>query len=254
MIRKVLPAMAMLVLSLAAISPARAGIFDDDEARRAILDLRAQNKATADTDRDRSEKLEARLSKLQFDTAQQLDGLRQDLDRMRGTVETLQRDLADAQRKQRDLYADIDSRLKRSEPQQVTIDGQQVAVDPEQIKAYNAAFEAFRQSQFPRAVDGFTQFLGRYPDSAYSGLATFWLGNAQFATQNFKAAIDTHRAYIKANPDNAHVADALLNVGNSQVELGDRKAARTTFQAIVIKYPDSPAAASAKDRLATVKP
>ncbi|WP_085317747.1 tol-pal system protein YbgF [Derxia lacustris] len=253
MIRKVLPAVAMLSLSLAALSPARAGLFDDDEARRAILDLRNQIKSTQDTDRDRADQLEKRLTKLQFDSAQQNDSLSQEIARLRGVIETLQRDLADQQRKQRDYYADIDSRLKRSEPQQVTIDGQQVAVEPEQIKAYNAAFEAFRQSQFQRAADGFSQYLARYPDGAYAGLATFWLGNAQFATRDFAKAIDTHRAYIKAWPDSARVPDALLNVGNSQVELGDKKNARTTFMAITIKYPDSPAAASAKDRLATVK-
>ncbi|WP_028312283.1 tol-pal system protein YbgF [Derxia gummosa] len=254
MIRKVLPAVAMLSLSLAALSPAHAGLFDDDEARRAILDLRSQIKSTGDTDRDRADALEKRLTKLQFDSAQQIDGLNQEIARLRGVIETLQRDVADQQRKQRDFYADIDSRLKRTEPQQVTIDGQQFSVDQEQIKAYNAAFEAFRQSQFPRAADGFSGFLSRYPDSPYTGLATFWLGNAQFATRDFAKAIDTHRTFIKAFPDSPRVPDALLNIGNSQVELADKKNARTTFMAITIKYPDSPAAASAKDRLATLKP
>ncbi|MEA5098779.1 MAG: YbgF trimerization domain-containing protein, partial [Burkholderiaceae bacterium] len=68
----------------------RAGLFDDDEARKAVLDVRA-NKA------DKSSLLEL---------STQIDALRQELARLRGQVEVLTNDVSNLQRRQKDFYVD----------------------------------------------------------------------------------------------------------------------------------------------------
>ncbi len=253
---RVLP---VLLLALAGAS-AHAELFPDNEARKAIVELREK---VANDGRDTSARLDQIAQQLdqqmqqsaraQLDLTQQIEALRREVAALRGTVEVLQKDVADLQKRQRDTFTDIDSRLKKQEPQKVIIEGRETLVDPEQIRAYNAAFEQFRASQFAQSANGFALYQTMYPSSPYVPLARFWLGNAQFATRDFKTAITTLQSFIKAYPEHSKVPDALVSIGNCQIELNDKKAARVTLRSVIDKYPGSPAAENAKERLATIK-
>lgn len=234
-------------------APAHAQLFPDNDARKAILELREKTAADQKENAARLDRLEQQNARNQLDLMQQLDALRAELARLRGQLEVTQKDLADVQKRQSETYADLDQRLKRSEPQKVVVDGKEASVEPEEQRQYNAAFEQFRASQFAPAAQAFTQFLRAYPQSAYAPLAQFWLGNAQYASRDFKGAITTHREFVRANPDSPRAGDALLNIGNSQLELNDKVGARKTFREIADKYPGTPAAQNAKERLATLK-
>lgn len=256
--RTALRAVPVLLLALA--GAAHAELFPDNEARKAILELR--DKVTADQ-RDTNARLDKLTQQIeqqmqhggraQIDLAQQLESMQRDLAALRGSVEVLQKDVTELQKRQRETFADIDNRLKKQEPQKVEIDGREVSVDPEQIRAYNAAFEEFRASRFAQAASGFNLFLSLYPASPYAPLARFWLGNSQYATRDFKNAIVTLQAYVKASPDHDKVPDALVTIANCQLELNDKKAARTTLRGVIDRYPDSQAARNAKERLASIK-
>ncbi|CAN5388023.1 tol-pal system protein YbgF [soil metagenome] len=252
MTRGVLLATLVLAGALAPVGIASAEIFPDNEARKAINELRIRADGV-DSRLDRIEQLSNQTSRNQLDMAGQIDALRQDIARLRGTLEVMQKDLADSQKRQQDFYADIDSRLKKTEPQTVSIDGQDVAVEVDQIKAYNAAFDLYRNSQFAPAASAFTQFVSLYPQSPYAPLARLWLGNSLYASRDFKGAIAAQQALIKNFPDNAHVPDALLTIGNSQLELGDKAGARKSFREVTDKFASSNAAQSAKERLASIK-
>ena len=69
-----LPALALL-LAFSGVQPARAGMFDDEEARRQIKDLSIQT----------NERLET-LSKGQFELVNQIQALREENARLRGQV------------------------------------------------------------------------------------------------------------------------------------------------------------------------
>jgi tol-pal system protein YbgF len=249
----------VLFLALAGAS-AHAELFPDNEARKAIVELREKIASDEHDTSARLDKLAQQLDQqmqqsasAQLDLNQQIESLRREVATLRGTVEVLQKDVADLQKRQRDTYSDIDNRLKKQEPQKVTIEGREVLVDPEQIRTYNAAFEQFRASQFAQSANGFALFQTLYPSSPYVPLARFWLGNAQFATRDFKNAIATLQGFIKAYPDHSKVPDALVSIGNCQIELNDKKAARITLRSVIDKYAGTQAAQNAKERLATIK-
>lgn len=239
---------------LAAAAPAHA-LFGDDEARKAILDLRKkvdeQNQALAQKDAElaaRLERLEA-ASRAQLEFANTIDALKREIAQLRGQVEQLAHEVATLQKRNRDLYSDLDVRLKKLEPTTVTVDGKQAVVDRGEQAAFDAALAQFRASDFKGAITSLQSFLARYPQSAYAAPAHYWLGNAHFALKDYKAAIAALQVVVERFHDSPRVPEALLTIAASQIELNDKKSARTTLSRIVKDYPDTEAAKLAKERL-----
>jgi tol-pal system protein YbgF len=245
---------------------ASAALFADDEARRAILDLRQRVEAQRQALEAQQQSLEAlqrQLGETQsgldparrgvLELANQIDALRRELAELRGQQEKLARDVAELQRQQRDAWAALDERLRALEPQNVTVDGQSFAVRPEEKAAFEAAMAALRASDFTRAAQLYGQFLQRYPGSGYAPLAWYWQGNAHYAARQYTAAIDSYRRLLELDPRHPRAPEALLAIASCQIELKDSKAARATWQDLIKRYPDSEAAVAARERLARLR-
>ena len=230
---------------------AHGSVFGDDEARKAILDLRAQVDANQRDLSSRIDKLEA-AQQGQLDLANQIDALRQDIARLRGQLELLSNDVSNQEKREKDFYTDLDTRLRKLEPQQVSVDGKNATVDPNEEKAYNAALEQFKSSDFKGAVSAFGVFLKQYPDSAYAPAAQYWIGTSYYAQRDYKAAIATQQTLVKSWPESPRAADALLNIASSQSDMGDKRSAKRTLEQLISAYPDSQAAGVAKTRVASV--
>lgn len=240
--------------ALAAAAPAHA-LFGDDEARKAILDLRKkvdeQNQALAQKDAElaaRLERLEA-ASRAQLEFANTIDALRREIAQLRGQVEQLAHEVATLQKRNRDLYGDLDARLKKLEPVTVTVDGKPAQVERGEQAAFDAALAQFRASDFKSAIASLQMFLARYPQSAYAPSAHYWLGSSHFALKDYKAAITELQVVADRFRDSPRAPEALLTIAASQIELNDRKSARATLNRIIKEYPDTEAAKLAKERL-----
>jgi TolA-binding protein len=99
-----------------AVLPARAGLFDDDEARRRIDSLRKELAQQGKDNEVRIAKLEETIRNIGVvELVRQNDELNAELARLRGQIEVLSNDNQQLQKRQRDFYLDIDSRLKRLE-------------------------------------------------------------------------------------------------------------------------------------------
>ncbi len=239
---------------------ASAGLFDDDEARKAILDLRQRvetlrqetQKAAAEEGRKHNEELE-QLRRSMLDLQNQIEALRTDLARVRGQNEQLTRDVSELQRRQKDLAQGVDERLRKVEPEKVSLDGREFMADPGEKRDYEAALAIFRRGEFGPAQAAFVDFVKRNPNSGYVPSALFWLGNAQYATRDYKEAITNFRSLISVAPSHAKVPEAMLQIASCQTELKDAKAARATLNDLVKKFPESEAGAAAKERLARLK-
>ncbi|MDQ2927298.1 MAG: tol-pal system protein YbgF [Pseudomonadota bacterium] len=263
--RRLAPSRAVvgaLLLALAGVlaPPARAGIFDDDEARRAILDLRKQLEQSNDQARARqAEQMTAMSSQLDqlksslLDLNARIDQQHDDNAKLRGQIEQLTRDVAELQRKQTDIVQGVDDRLRKVEPQKVTIDDREFSVDPEEKRQYDDALAGFRKGDFDHASQSFGGLLKRFPSSGYRDSALFWMGNAQYGSRAYKDAIASFRSLVATSPDSPHAAEALLAIANCQAELKDTKAARRTIDELVRSYPKSEAAQAGKERLASLK-
>jgi tol-pal system protein YbgF len=244
----------------AALAPAHAGLFDDDEARRAILDLRKQLEQSNEQARARQAEqmtqMSVQIEQLKrglLDLNGSIEAQRADNAKVRGQMEELARNVAELQRKQLDLQQGVDERIRKVEPQKVTVDDKEFSVDPEEKRSYDDALAGFRRGEFDRAASGFSGLLKRFPGTGYRQSALFWLGNAQYARRDYKEAIATFRSLVASAPDSPRAPEALLAIANCQAELKDSKAARRTIDELLKAYPKSEAAQAGRERLAALK-
>lgn len=221
-----------------------------------------------------------------------VDQLQNEIQRLNGDNESLRHELELMQKRQRELYLDIDQRLQTqavqppaSEPEVSTApsetdQGQTVPADtttqaPDQQDgapventevaptspvavengeaAYQAALQTLRSGQYDQAVTALAKFPEQYPQSSYLPNAYYWQGEANYVLRHFELAISAFQTVIDRFPTSTKVADAMLKQGFSQYELGQLDIAKTTLTAVVQKYANSSAARLAKVRLARIK-
>ena len=243
--------LACLVLAAWMPLQASAGLLDDAEARKAIIDLRAKVDAIA---RDLNARIETKSDKTaQLDMLNQHEQTMQEIARLRGQIEVLNNQIVRAQESQKQLYADLDARIKRMEPQQAVVDGQATEVLPAEKTSYESATAMFQSGDYKGAATALQDFVRRFPDSAYAPAAQYWLGNAWYALGDYKKAIAAQEVVTTTYASSNKVPDAMLNIGSSYALLKDSKNARKTLQQLVKNYPESGAAKTAKDRLASLK-
>lgn len=235
---------------------ASAALFEDDEARRAILDLRQRLEAQRLTGERQADELRraydenAQMRRSLLDLQAQIEALRAEVARMRGQGEQMARELSDIQRRQKDIAQGVDERLRKIEPSQVSVDGREFIADPAEAREFEAALATFRRGEFPGAQAAFADFIKRYPQSGFKPTALFWLGNAQYANRDYRGAIGNFRALLAQAPDHPRAAEAVLSIANCQIELKDTAGARRTLDELIKAYPQSEAAVAAKERLA----
>ena len=236
---------AAAAVILTAAAPAHAGIFDDNEARQAILDLRSK------TDSLSSQMTAAQRTIL--DQQNRLEQLQQQIATLRGQNEDLANQVSRLTQQQKDYYADLDGRLKKFEPQQQTIDGVQGMVQPGEADAFNAALQQFQNGDFKNAAEAFRSFIERYPQSPYQPNAQYWLGNALYAQRDYRGSTAILSNVVKNYPTHPRAPEALLAIANNQLEQGQKTAARKTLQQIVSQYGNTQAAQSAQTKLTQIR-
>ena len=252
--------------ALAASSASAQGLFDDNEARRRIELLRQQVEAQRLA-------TEARLSKAEeaalagadrsalIELSSQIETLRGEIARMRGQLEVLGHQAETAEVRQKQLYLDIDTRLRKLEqareqqsavPEKPAAAAQAADAEPTpgEAKAYQAALDQFKLGNYTLAVAAMQGFLVTYPSSSLAPNAQYWIGMAHSGQRDYKSAIAAQRKLLAAWPDSPKAPDAMLSIASAQETMGDRSSARKTLEELIAKYPASSSATSAKQRLA----
>lgn len=249
---------ALLRAVLAAITFACAGahaaLFDDEEARARIEALRRQVTQTQQAVDERLARIEAEVRdrRAVVDLAGQIEALRGDLSRMRGQIEVLLNQAETADKRQKDLYLDIDTRLRKIEqvregtPEKPAADA---PASPEETRAYEAALNQFKLGNYPLAISALQGLLVTYPKGKLAPNAQYWTGMAYAAQRDYRNAIAAQQKLVAAWPEDSKAPDAMLNIATSQEALGDRRGAQKTLEGLLERYPASQAAASAKQRL-----
>ena len=229
-----------LFLSIAAslLSQNTWAMLSDDEARRAILELRKSVSASQSAILD----LQNQLDKHKSENAQ-----------LRGQIESLQKQNDDLSNNQKSFYQDLDARVSRLEPQNVEVEGVTGIVQAGEKSSYDEALKSFQAGQIKNADSEFTSFIRKYPSSPYLPLALYWSGNTKYALKDYKAAITQLQGLISRYPGHQRVPAATLTMANANLESGKKAVAKKLFTDLIAKYPDSDAANEAKPILAGIK-
>lgn len=235
-----------------------AALFDDEEARRRVETLRRELQDSQKRIEERIAAVEAAAVERRaiLDLAGQIEALRTEFARSRGQIEVILNQLETSEKRQKDLYVDIDTRLRRLEqvkeaaaavPEKPPADAPPSAAEN---KVYEAALNQFKLGNYSAAISTLQGLLVTYPDSKLAPNAQYWIGMGYSGQRDYKNAIAAHQKVIAAWPADPKAADAMLSIASSQEAMGDRASSQKTLQAVMAKYPGSQAAANAKLRLA----
>ena len=229
--------------------------------------------------------MEARVSKLErvvegqalADLLERVQRLQEDVQRLRGEIEVQANDLDGLKQRQRDLYLDIDRRLRQLEtatasasaapaapassaPSSVAGPGVPSSAPPagaiapasnpqQEQAAYQKAFDQLKVGHYDDAISAFHAMLAAYPNGQLADNAQYWMGEADFAARRFREAADEFGKVVNNYPQSPKVPDALLKLGFSYYELGDWGNARQTLEKVNARYPQTTAAQLAQRRL-----
>ena len=261
----------LALLLLAASHTAAAGLFSDNEAHKRIEALQQENQQL----QQKLKAMDERVTKLDttlraqglLDLLQSVEAMKNDMAKLRGQIEVNTYNIDTTQKRQKDLYVDLDNRLRKLErvdgpaPSTAPVPGTTpppvlpgAATDPAaESRTYESAFNLFKIGNYQAAIAGFQNFLKAYPSSPLAANAQYWIGNSYSALKDYKSAIAQQQKLIHTYPNSPKVPDALLNLASSQAEIGDKEGAKRSLEEILSRHSLSPAADTARKRLANLK-
>jgi tol-pal system protein YbgF len=280
-------AIAGALLLIAAALPVRAGLFDDAEARRRVDELRRELAQQGKDNEVRIQRLEEQIRNIGVvELVRQLEQINAEMARLRGQLEVLANENQQVQKRQRDFYLDLDSRLKRLEgggattgappvPEAATAAPPAATAPPprpvepgplspqpvppkvsgrddqaREVRAYDAASNLFRRNDFSSAIEAFRAFEKDHPGSPLAANAKYWIGISYANLKDYRNALAAQDELLSKYPQSQKAPDALLAVAAIQSEQGDAGSARNTLEDIIARYPNSEAAGKARTRLA----
>ncbi|MDX9740018.1 MAG: tol-pal system protein YbgF [Gammaproteobacteria bacterium] len=222
-------------------------------------------------------------SQILMEMYSRMEALQREVQELRGALEVQEHRGSSLEQRQRELYVDIDRRLRRMEetaaattaapvsgagevmipapapaPAPVPVPQASQAAAPApaaaadvqaERQAYERAFDIIKAGRYEEAITEFRGFLSRYPGSTYSANAQYWLGEANYVLRRFEEAADEFSRVLQFYPDSAKASDAMLKLGFSQYELQRWSDASATLQQVIERYPSSTARQLAEGRL-----
>lgn len=255
----------MLLIASSAIN-SHAALFDDKEARKKILEVEAKSQSNFDANQTSINDLkknqaviEKRLAAIEAviqgqglaDMQNQLEALKQEVANLKGELELANHHLETTQQRQKDLYTDTDTRLRKIESAAVAppVSPVAVVVEEKDVKAFAEADSLSKSAKHKEAFAAFDSFLKEYPNSKLAPDALYGMGYSQFALKNYKSSIATQQKVIDLHAESPKVPDAMYSMANSQIQLGQVTNAKKTLRDLVVKYPDAEVTPNAQKRL-----
>ncbi len=138
---------------------------------------------------------------------------------------------------------------------------------PQPADVYQTAYIDFSKGNSPLAIQGFREFLRRFPESDLAGNAQYWIGEAYFSlargyaaqgqadkvTPALEQAVQEFRKVIVNYPRGEKVPTALYKEALALLELKQPSLAEARLQYLLDHFPQAEEAPLARDRLAALK-
>jgi len=132
---------------------------------------------------------------------------------------------------------------------------------------YQASYIDFSKGNYALAIDGFREFLRRYPDHAQASNAQYWIGEGyaamaqqytnsgqhERATDALQRAVQEFRKVVANYPRGDRAPTALYKEALTLVELKQPALAQARLQYLVDNFPQAEEIPLARERLAALK-
>ena len=246
-----------LLLSLTLSVNAAAGLFDDEEARKDVKNLRAQAEQQNRDNENRFMKLDESVKNIGvIQLLNQIEQQNAELARLRGQIEVLSNQNEQLVKRQKDFYLDIDTRLRKLEG---------LPPDSAAVPAAGGALvisPPILGTVAPKpATTGVAATIGA---AGVSGAVTaaankeqenkaYDVGSNLFRRGDYVAAIRAFETFMKDYPASPLVSNAQYWIGICYFNIKDFSNARNTQEALVKNFPDAPKAPDALLAIASLQ-
>ena len=270
---------ATILIALSAFSlNAAAGLFDDEEARKDLRNLRAQIEQQNRDNDSRLQRLDDSIKNLGIiQLLNQIEQLNAEIAKLRGQVEVMSNLDEQLNKRQRDFYLDIDTRLRKLEgttsdaaagsltsaAPAVVAPGaanaaplsasQLAALRAREDDTYDVGSNAFKRGDYAAAIRAFQTYAKDYPSGQLISNAHYWMGLSYFNLRDYANARRMQESLLKQYPDSAKAPEALLAIASIYSEIGDTGSARNALEDVIAKYPGSDSATKARTRLSALR-
>jgi tol-pal system protein YbgF len=232
---------------------AHAGLFDDEEARKEIRQLREQVRVNQQQVDARVLELESiAKSRSLIDLFNQLEVLKVEVAKLRGMQEVLNNELENAQKRQQDLYQDSDNRLRKVEGQTAQLSEQNKALlqaldtmrgEMNKMAAANAAAAASVAAvAAPPAMVAPPPVVVAPPAPEPDGMVeqrAFDASLAEFRAGKFRESSAGFGNFVRSYPRSSLLPAAQYWWGNSLFAMKDFRGAINAHRTLLAQFPDS---------------
>jgi tol-pal system protein YbgF len=119
--------------------------------------------------------------------------------------------------------------------------------DPNQL--YDQAAQDLTQGRYALALQGFRDYVRRYPNAELADNAQYGVGECFFAQSQFDSAATEYARVEQGWAQGDKVPAGLYKLALSRERLGQKDAAKKTFEDLVKRFPNSGEAQLARERL-----
>lgn len=204
--------------------------------------------------------------------------LEREVQSLRGEQESQAHQLHDVNKKQRDLYIDIDRRILNLEkltqgqsaanipapPVSTTtnatppaaakpVDDKTDSAAADDQQAYQQAFDNLREQRFEKAIAEFRNYIKNFPKGRYAHISQYWIAEAFFAQGQFKDAVLSYQKLIDNYPGSPKLAEAMLKITESYYKLNDMSNAQKAAERLLKAYPGTEEAKQGQALLQKIK-
>lgn len=177
------------------------------------------------------------LQRNSADLGVEVSATREDLDRLRGTVEELEFRFMRMEQSLDLFRRDVDLRFESGE-------AMRFPEDADELRQFGDARLA--EEDYLQARRAYERFLDRHADHARVNEVRFQLGEAFLAEKQWVSAIGQYQKVLEGSAPTSRQAMANLRIAQAFMQMGQCPNAAVFFETVVAEYPGSRAVADAR--------
>ena len=253
----------------------------DDKARQEIADTRSEMQQQFKGIEKRMNSLEVGIKNLGLvEMVNQIDQLKEEMGKLRGQIELQNNQIETTQKRQREFYLDLDSRLRSLEkPSSTSGDASALSTTSSEAKpdtpptepATPVVKEATKPAVTmappvtppvatpkPTPKPPVTATTPKPPIAAPASegggdIKSYEDAHKIFRSGNYQGAVNAFRGFVEQYPNSILASNAQYWIGISFYNLKDLRAALGSHQQLLKRYPDSPKVPDSMLNIATIQ-
>lgn len=206
--------------------------------------------------RDDIAQLQATLSivqRNQADISVKMDSLTTSMSGLTEELQATQNHMSLLSQRLDDVESNINQRVVNLSEKMSPSGTGTASIEPAPSELYRMAYSDFSRGRYDVAYEGFRVYLEKYAKGELAPQAQYYMGECLYSQNDWNKALDQYALVEKMFPRADAVPPARLKRAQCLELLGQLRESRDVLKSIVKDFPNAQEAATARDKLSTVK-